>query len=98
MARDCKARTYNMPKVTLKGFVEKIKDNVVITADAICADEGNFYWNRAGCIKNHNDQAVGHDAKEWVRATFTPRQVTGYRGLLKRDIIGSFHEVSTNPS
>jgi len=44
VSRGGKARTYHLSgKPTLKGVVEKIKDNVAITADAIYTDESNLY-------------------------------------------------------
>ena len=95
VSRDGKARTYHLSdKPTLKGVVEKIKDNVAITADAIYTDESNLYGTTAGCIKNHNHQTVNHGAKEWVRGDVHTGTIDGYWGLLKRGIIGSFHQVS----
>jgi hypothetical protein len=95
VARDGKARTYHMPQgVTLKGVVAKIKDNVAITADAIYTDESNFYGTAAGCIQNHNHQSVSHSAKEWVRGDVHTGTIDGYWGLLKRGVIGSFHQIS----
>lgn len=73
--RDGRVRTYHMPKVTLKGVVDKIKDNVSITANAIYTDDSRFYGTTAGCIKNHNHQTVNHSAKEWFAATFTPERL-----------------------
>jgi transposase-like protein len=93
--RDGKARTYHLSgKPTLKGVVEKIKDNVAITADAIYTDESNLYGTVAGCIKNHKHDTVCHIAKEWVRGDVHTGTIDGYWGLLKRGIIGSFHQVS----
>ena len=43
-----------MPKVTLAGVVEKIKDNVSINATAIYTDESSLYGTVPGVIKNHN--------------------------------------------
>src|ERR1035438_8087022 len=73
---------------------EKIKDNVAITADAIYTDESNLYGTVAGCIKNHRHDTVCHIAKEWVRGDVHTGTIDGYWGLLKRGIIGSFHQVS----
>jgi hypothetical protein len=93
--RDGKARTYHLSgNPTLKGVVEKIKDNVAITADAIYTDESNLYGTVAGCIKSHKHDTVRHIAKEWVRGDVHTGTVDGYWGLLKRGIIGSYHQVS----
>jgi len=92
--RDGKARTCHMPKVTLKNVVNKIKDNVSIEAPAIYTDESRFYGTTAGCIQNHNHETVNHSAKEWVRGDVHTCTIDGYWGLLKRGIIGSFHQIS----
>jgi transposase-like protein len=62
--RDGRARTDHMPTVTLKGIVERIKDNVSIHADAIYSDDGQSYGTVPGIIENHNHQKVHHAAKE----------------------------------
>ena len=92
--RDGKVRTSHMPEVTLKGVVEKIKDNVAITADAIYTDQSALYGTTAGCIKSHKHETVDHHAKEWVRGDVHTGTIDGYWGLLKRGIIGSYHQVS----
>jgi hypothetical protein len=92
--RDGKARTYHMRPVTMKGVVEKIKDNVAITADAIYTDDSNLYGTAAGCIKSHRHETVDHSSKEWVRGDVHTGTIDGYWGLLKRGVIGSFHQVS----
>lgn len=92
--RDGKARTYHMPEVTLKGVLEKIKDNVAITADAIYTDDSDLYGTTAGCVMSHKHESVNHSAKEWVRGDVHTCTIDGYWGLLKRGIIGSFHKVS----
>lgn len=92
--RDGRARTYHMPEVTLKNIVGRIKDNVSIEASAIYSDDGQSYGTVPGCIKNHNHQKVNHSAKEWVRGDVHTGTIDGYWGLLKRGIIGSFHQIS----
>ena len=92
--RGGKARTCHMPTVTLKGVVEKIKDNVSIHADAIYTDESAFYGTVPGCIQNHNHETVNHHAKEWVRGDVHTGTIDGYWGLLKRGVIGTYHQIS----
>jgi DNA-directed RNA polymerase subunit RPC12/RpoP len=92
--RGGRARTYHMPEVTLTGVVEKIKGNVSIAADAIYTDESRLYGTAAGCTRNHNHETVNHSAHEWVRAEVHTGTIDGYWGLLKRGIIGSFHQIS----
>lgn len=92
--RDGRARTFHMPKVTLKNIVEKIQDNISIDARAIYSDDGQSYGTVPGCLKNHNHQKVRHIEKEWVRGDVHTCTIDGYWGLLKRGIIGSFHQIS----
>jgi len=92
--RNGKARTYHMPEPTMKKIVEKIKGDVSIEADGIYTEESRFYGTAAGCIKNHNHKHVQHIAREWVRGDVHTGTIDGYWSLLKREIIGSFHQVS----
>jgi DNA-directed RNA polymerase subunit RPC12/RpoP/transposase-like protein len=92
--RNGRARTYHMPKVTLDNIVDRIKDNVSINADAIYSDDGQSYGTVPGCIKNHNHQKVNHSAKEWVRGDVHTGTIDGYWGLLKRGVIGTYHQIS----
>jgi transposase-like protein len=78
VSRDGQARTCHMPRVTLKGVVEKIKDNVAITADAIYTDDRNLYGTFARCSQSHNHEIVDHHAKEWVRGDVHTRTIDGY--------------------
>jgi hypothetical protein len=78
----------------MKKIMEKIKGDVSINADGIYTDDGKFYGTTAGALKNHNHQGVNHIAKEWVRGDVHTGTIDGYWGLLKRGIIGSFHQVS----
>lgn len=43
-------------------------------------------------MKKH--EIVNHSAKEWVRGDVHTGTIDGYWGLLKRGIIGSYHQVS----
>ncbi|MGO9256296.1 MAG: IS1595 family transposase [Bryobacteraceae bacterium] len=92
--RDGRARTHHMRPVTLKNVVEKIKGEVSIDADAIYTDDSQLYGTAAGCIKSHKHETVDHSAKEWVRGDVHTGTIDGYWGLLKRGIIGSYHQVS----
>ena len=92
--RDGRARAYHKPKVTLNAIVEKIKDNVSIEADAIYSDDGQSYGTVPGCIKNHNHQKVNHKVKEWVRGDVHTGTIDGFWGMLKRGVIGSYHQIS----
>ena len=39
-------------------------------------------------------EIVNHSAKEWVRGDVHTGTIGGYWGLLKRGVIGSFHQIS----
>ena len=92
--RDGRARTYHMPGVTLKNVVEKIKDNVSIATNAVYTDESRLYGTVPGCIRNHNHETVNHAAHEWVRGDVHTGTIDGYWGLLKRGVIGTYHQIS----
>jgi len=92
--RHGKARTYHMPQPNMKKIMDKIKGDVSINADGIYTDDGKYYGTAAGALKNHNHQRVNHIAKEWVRGDVHTGTIDGYWSLLKRGLIGSFHQVS----
>jgi transposase-like protein len=90
--RDGKARTYHVKKVNRDNVIDKIRDNVAITADAVYTDDSHLYDRLPPNVKKH--EIVNHSAKEWVRGDVHTGTIDGYWGLLKRGIIGSFHQVS----
>jgi hypothetical protein len=92
--RDGKARTCYMPSVSMKNVVKKITGNVSISADAIHTDESNLYGTEAGLIESHKHETVKHIKQEWVRGDVHTGTIDGYWGLLKRGLIGSFHQIS----
>jgi DNA-directed RNA polymerase subunit RPC12/RpoP/transposase-like protein len=92
--RDGRARTYHMPEVTLKNVVEKIKDNVSIATNAVYTDESSLYGTVPGCIRNHKHETVNHSAHEWVRGDVHTGTIDGFWGLLKRGVIGTYHQIS----
>lgn len=92
--RNGKARTYHMPELTLKKVMEKIKGDVSINAQGIYTDESRYYGTVPGCLENHNHQKVRHIDNEWVRGDVHTGTIDGYWGLLKRGLIGSFHQIS----
>ncbi len=92
--RGGKAKTYHVPQKPLTRYYiwEKLRDNISIDADVLHTDESNFYARVPDNIQKH--EIVNHSAKEWVRGRCHTATIDGYWGLLKRGIIGSFHEVS----
>ncbi len=92
VARDGKAKTYHIPQINRKNVIDKIEDSISIEADLVCTDESPIYNRMPENVKRH--ESVNHSAKEWVRGDVHTGTIDGYWGLLKRGIIGSFHQVS----
>src|SRR5471030_1202003 len=90
--RGGKAKTCHIPKINRKAVVAKITDTISIDADLVCTDDSNIYDKMPENVKKH--ESVNHSAKEWVRGDVHTGTIDGYWGLLKRGIIGSFHQVS----
>ena len=90
--RGGKARTFHMPEVTKGNVIDKIKDSVSIKADAVFTDDSMRYAAMPANVKRH--ESVNHSAHEWVRGDVHTGTIDGYWGLLKRGVIGSFHQIS----
>lgn len=74
---------------TLHGF---IRQNVAGETRAIHTDELPAYFGIAD--ENTEHETVNHSAKEYVRGDVHVNSVENIWSLLKRSIIGSFHQVS----
>src|SRR4051794_17893906 len=79
-------------KFTGRPSIDRLKDNVAISADALYTDDSNLYDKLPANIQKH--EIVNHSAKEWVRGDVHTGTIDGYWGLLKRGIIGSYHQIS----
>jgi DNA-directed RNA polymerase subunit RPC12/RpoP/transposase-like protein len=90
--RGGKVKTYHVPKVNRFHVIAKIKDNIAINTDLVCTDESKLYHRMPDNVQKH--EIVNHSAKEWVRGDVHTGTIDGYWGLLKRGIIGSFHQIS----
>jgi hypothetical protein len=90
--RDGKARTFHVSRINRHNVAGKLRDNISITADAVYTDDSRLYDRMPSNIQKH--EIVNHSAKEWVRDDVHTGTIDGYWGLLKRAIIGSFHQVS----
>jgi transposase-like protein len=90
--RDGKARTFHVSRINRHNVVGKLRDNIAITADAVYTDDSRLYDRMPENVQKH--EIVNHSAKEWVRGDVHTGTIDGYWGLLKRAIIGSFHQVS----
>lgn len=91
--RDGKAKTFHVPVMNRHNIADKITDNIAIDASAIYTDESLLYKRMPkGTDAKH--EIVNHSAKEWVRGDVHTGTIDGYWGLLKRGVIGSFHQIS----
>src|ERR1039457_5503353 len=91
--RDGRAKTWHVSKpVNRYGVIGKLQDTISVNADALYTDESALYKRVPGNIQKHG--IVNHSAKEWVRGDVHTGTIDGYWGLLKRGIIGSFHQIS----
>ena len=70
-------------------FVEQTVDD---SAKAIYTDSANAWGN----LSDHNTthQKVNHAAEEWVRAQVHTNTVEGVWSLLKRSVVGTYHQLS----
>lgn len=90
--RGGKAKTYHVPQINRYHVIDKIKDNISINTDLICTDESQMYKRLPSNVQKH--EIVNHSAKEFVRGDVHTGTIDGYWGLLKRGIIGSYHQIS----
>ena len=74
---------------TLHGF---IRENVAGDAQAIYTDAWKAYEGIADADTKH--ETVNHSEKEYVRGEVHTNSIEGVWSLLKRSIIGSYHQVS----
>jgi transposase-like protein len=74
---------------TLRAFV---KDTIHDDAEAIYTDANPAYGDLSDDNTRH--EIVDHGDKEWVRADVHTNTVEGVWSLLKRSVIGSYHQLS----
>ena len=74
---------------TLQGFV---RDTVADDADAIYTDAFPAYGDMSDDNTVH--QIVNHKNEEWVRAQVHTNTVEGVWSLLKRSVVGTYHQMS----
>jgi transposase-like protein len=90
--RDGRAKTFHIPAVNRYHVINKLKDNIAVDASALYTDDSRLYERMPANIQKH--EIVNHSAKEWVRGDVHTGTIDGYWGLLKRGVIGSFHQIS----
>jgi transposase-like protein len=74
---------------TLRGFVEDMVDD---SAEAVYTDASPTYGDLSDEDTRH--QVVDHKREEWVRADVHTNTVEGVWSLLKRSVVGSYHQLS----
>lgn len=92
VSRDGKAKTWHIRPVNHANVVDKIKGNISIEAPLVCTDDSRLYDKMPENVQKH--ESVNHSAKEWVRGEVHTCTIDGYWSLLKRGIVGSFHQIS----
>jgi transposase-like protein len=70
-----------------------LDDAVADGAIAIYTDEAQWYASVGDDDTRH--ETVDHSAKEWVRGDVTTNGIESAWSLLKRSIVGSYHQLST---
>jgi transposase-like protein len=88
--RGGRVRTMKLNTVSKETLVGTIEDNTARTAH-IMTDEHAGY-KAVKNIRRHD--SVNHIKEEWVRGACHTNTIENYWSLLKRGIIGSFHQVS----
>jgi len=73
----------------MQGFIRSVVDD---GAEAIFTDEARAYQGIGDGNTRH--ETVAHKAEEWVRADVHTNQIEGVWSLLKRSIVGSYHQLS----
>ncbi len=72
-------------------LVGKIREHVLPDVKAICTDEAAAYQSLSREFPHY---VVNHSAFEFVRGKVHTNTIENYWSLLKRGIIGSFHQIS----
>jgi transposase-like protein len=83
-------RSTVMERITGENLQEFVRDNVVVCSP-VYTDEHAGY---DGLAPKFAHDGVKHSQKEYVRGDVHTNTVEGYFSLLKRGVIGTFHQVS----
>jgi hypothetical protein len=92
--RGGKVRTWHMPNMSRYHAVRKMNETISPEAELLATDDGKFYKRMPVNLRGVTHEIVNHSGKEWVRGNVHTGTIDGYWGLLKRGIIGSFHQIS----
>jgi transposase-like protein len=83
-------RSTVMERVTARNLQQFVRDSVVVCSP-VYSDEHHGYGGLRVKFQHHT---VKHSRKEYVRGEFHTNTVEGFFSLLKRGVIGTFHQVS----
>jgi transposase-like protein len=72
--------------------ITRVMDSVVAPEAKMMTDESSLYANLTK--RGFKHEIVIHSNKEWIRGDAHTQGIDGFWSLLKRGIIGSFHQVS----
>jgi transposase-like protein len=79
----------NTRKGSLEGFITSVVDD---DAEAIYTDELRSYNDVGDANTRH--ETVNHSAEEWVRGDVHTNTVESAWSLLKRSVVGTYHQIS----
>lgn len=88
--RGGEVRSQVMDRITGDNLRSFVRDNVVVCSDVYTDD----YHGYRGLEPKFAHKVIKHSQKEYVRGDVHTNTVEGYFSLLKRGIIGTFHQVS----
>jgi len=93
--RDGRARSFHLEEVTAKNLRPLLKEHIAGSAELMTDDSG-LYRGMKKHFKSHD--VVKHMSGEYVRRkngrTIHTNTVEGFFSILKRGIVGTFHQVS----
>jgi transposase-like protein len=90
--RNGNVRAQVMPKVNSHNLGEAIRENVHQSA-RIITDESYLYRGIGKTFEGGHD-SINHSAKQYANGDITTNTVEGFFSILKRGVIGTFHNVS----
>lgn len=82
----------HIPMPANRWAITRVMDAVVAPEAKMMTDESNLYANLTK--RGFKHEIVVHSSKEWIRGDCHTQGIDGFWSLLKRGIIGSFHQVS----
>src|SRR5204862_2207263 len=80
------------PSATIQSVRSFLGDNVADDAEAIYTDQALVYKGIAD--ENTRHETVDHSKEEWVRGDVTTNGIESAWSLLKRSVVGAYHQLS----